>query len=395
MTQYTLTEASPRDLVELPDELARALIQLRVATVEPEATGTWCISNVSKVGSFAVGTHQVDILPKTSIAALSFLLGYERSQRFWREEDILSDDNAHPSAAIAFSLSRLIARATSGGILRGYHSEDLVDMTLRGRWDLATQLKRSPGSNLPLHLITDEYDADIAENRILLTALHRLLQEPHVRGPVRTALQALSRRFEGVPLLKRGELPSVVMNRLNDHYSGALHLARIVLRSGSLQQSGAGNSSSGFLLTMSTVFEQFLGEAVAHTATRIGLRTVEQEKSALDFDALVTVKPDITLYRGTSPVAVIDAKYKVEKSDKYPNADIYQAVTYALRLGLNEAHLVYARGETEPRRIDVIGAGVTVYVHALDLELAPPLLIESIDSLVRQTVDSAVTSAPA
>jgi len=35
-----------------------------------------------------------------------------------------------------------------------------------------------------------------------------------------------------------------------------------------------------------------------------------------------------------------------------------------------------------------------VYVHALDLELAPPLLIESIDNLVRRTVDSAVTSAP-
>lgn len=265
-------------------------------------------------------------------------------------------------------------------------------MTLRGRWDLATQIKRRPGSSLPLHLTTDEFDADIPVNQILASATDLLLREPNVRGPARLSLLQLSRRFEDVSLLQRGFIPTVAMNRLNAHYAGALHLARIVLRSGSLQQLGGRNASAGFLLTMSTVFEQFLGESIAHATSKRGLRSVEQDRSGLDTDYLVHIKPDIVIYRGVTPIAVIDAKYKVEKSGRFPNADVYQAITYALRLGLSEAHLVYAKGESEPRQMEIIGAGVRVHVHALDLELPPARLLASIDQLVDSVAGHAADS---
>jgi hypothetical protein len=57
-------------------------------------------------------------------------------------------------------------------------------------------------------------------------------------------------------------------------------------------------------------------------------------------------------------MAVIDAKYKATKFANYPNADVYQMLAYRVRFGLDTGHLVYAKGEEEPRIHEVIGHGI-------------------------------------
>jgi 5-methylcytosine-specific restriction enzyme subunit McrC len=89
--------------------------------------------------------------------------------------------------------------------------------------------------------------------------------------------------------------------------------------------------------------------------------------------------PDLVWYPEPGrPGLVVDAKYK---ADKVPNADVYQLLAYCTALGLSEGHLVYARGVEVPRRYEVVGAGVTVWAHALDLALGPTSLIEQLGGL--------------
>lgn len=83
------------------------------------------------------------------------------------------------------------------------------------------------------------------------------------------------------------------------------------------------------------------------------------------------MRPDLVWYRGGSPVAVVDAKYKVERPSGFPDADLYQMLAYCIALGLRDGHLVYARGEAEERTHRVLGTGITIHVHTLDLDVEP------------------------
>lgn len=57
-------------------------------------------------------------------------------------------------------------------------------------------------------------------------------------------------------------------------------------------------------------------------------------------------------------------------------------LAYCTALGLPVGHLVYAKGNVEPRRYEVIG-GVRLYAHALDLSAPPSELLAQVDGLAR------------
>ncbi|CAM5739870.1 restriction endonuclease [Streptomyces hirsutus] len=105
-----------------------------------------------------------------------------------------------------------------------------------------------------------------------------------------------------------------------------------------------------------------------------------QDVHHLDVAGLVRMRPDLVVRTGDgrTPLAVVDAKYKVEKGDGLLNADLYQALAYATVLGLREAHLVYAAGRRPERFHEVRGTaagpegrGVRMYQHSLDLSREP------------------------
>lgn len=93
------------------------------------------------------------------------------------------------------------------------------------------------------------------------------------------------------------------------------------------------------------------------------------------------MRPDFVWSRGGVPVLVADAKYKAEKLDGFPNADLYQLLAYTTVMGLREGHLIYAKGATEPAVHEVVGAGVRIHVHALDLDQSPRFLLAQVAEL--------------
>ncbi len=106
--------------------------------------------------------------------------------------------------------------------------------------------------------------------------------------------------------------------------------------------------------------------------------------------ARLSIKPDLVLERSGGVAAVADTKYKLlDENGKIPNADAYQLVTYCARLGLVEGHLIYAGDNRASYSFTVIGTGLRLHVHAVDLRAA----VEVIETQVRDIGEAIATLA--
>ncbi len=78
---------------------------------------------------------------------------------------------------------------------------------------------------------------------------------------------------------------------------------------------------------------------------------------------------------------MVDAKYKSEKPEGFPNADIYQLLAYCTAYELRRGELVYAAGNEIPRVHRITGVGIEVTATALNLEQEPKELLAEIARL--------------
>lgn len=101
------------------------------------------------------------------------------------------------------------------------------------------------------------------------------------------------------------------------------------------------------------------------------------------------MRPDFVLYEpGGAPCAVVDAKYKAEKRDGFPEADLYQMLAYCTALGLREGHLVYAKGNAPHAAHTVRHAGIVIHQHALDLDQEPSDLLSDVEEVAARLVST-------
>ena len=137
------------------------------------------------------------------------------------------------------------------------------------------------------------------------------------------------------------------------------------------------------MFDMWRVFEDFVTVALAESLRSYGGRSVCQKPLSLDVRRRVTMKPDLMWEAGGAVCAVVDAKYKAEKPEGFPNADLYQMLAYCTVLGLDEGHLIYAKGNEPVDRHTVQGSGVVIHCHALDLSASPAKMLRQVDYLAR------------
>ncbi|MGW7355483.1 McrC family protein [Streptomyces sp. NPDC054802] len=388
LLDVTLHEYGPAVSVPLCVEAGRALAGagiLQSATPDPGREGHWVLRAGSRVGAVRTpGGPVVRIMPKTPVSRLFFLLGFSLDPaRAWRDSregtvDTGAYDDVVP--ALAHAVERQIDAALRQGVLQGYREVEESGLVVRGRLREAEQIRRHFGRTPPVEIAYDAYTADTAENRILRAAAERLLRLPEVPGPVRRRLAHQRVRLaDARPLIRGQQLPRWQPSRLNSRYQPALRLAEAVLHGTSPEHRPAGAdalSVDGFLLDMNKLFEDFVTVALREALREHGLTARLQDPHHLDTAGLVRMRPDLVVRTddGRTPLAVVDAKYKVEKADGLHNADLYQALAYATVLGLREAHLVYAAGR-QPERFHEVrgttagqdGQGVRLYRHTLDL----------------------------
>ncbi|MPZ80006.1 MAG: restriction endonuclease [Actinophytocola sp.] len=366
---------------------------LVAATPSALVPGRWDVSARGRVGAARVGDVELWVRPKLDIARLLFLLGYAIDPKGWRDDevDLATGDELVP--AVANALCRLTERALRRGLLQGYLEVEETSYVLRGRLRENDQLRRHHGRVIPLELRHDDFTVDIAENRILLAAITRMLTAPRLDRHSRHRLTALRPRLADVTTLVRGaRLPEWRPNRLNARYHTALRLAEIVWRATSPEHAPGSVTATGFLFDLSRIFEDFVTVALAESLPLHGTGAAHRQfPCTLDESSAVWMRPDLVWTVGNTPAAVVDAKYKREKPDGYPNADLYQLLAYCVALGLRRGHLVYAagvgEGNGEPSRHLVRRAGVEIVCHALDLTAPPATLLRQVDELAKELTE--------
>ncbi|MGW7568958.1 McrC family protein [Streptomyces tendae] len=379
----------------LPDGVGRALAAGDVvdAIPDPYTLGRWSLRAGSKVGAVNItvpGAREpftVRVAPKVPIARLFFLLGYSLDpQGGWRDGEVGVAEHRDLLPALAHAVERQVDRALRQGLLQGYRHTEESSLIVRGRIREAEQIRRRFGATLPVEVAYDEFTTDIAENRILRTAVERLLRLPGVPGDVRRRLLHQRARLADVtPVVRGQELPGWRPTRLNARYHHALRIAEVCLRGASAEHSPGGLRIDGFLFDMNQLFEDFVTVALRE-AVRGGGRTSRlQDSHHLDEASAIRMRPDFVLYGADDiPCAVVDAKYKAEKRGGYPDADLYQMLAYCTALGLREGHLVYAKGNAPHVSHQVRHAGILIHQHALDLDQDPAGLLADIGRVARR-----------
>ena len=403
MTTISLAAYESTEVAGLTPSQAHALAATRAVSIAPGwNTGQWSLTAGPYVGVLRCEGAELRIRPRISIPRLVFLLGYASDPHAWREDPAGLDDQTDLWPAMAHVFARQADKALERGLLQGYRTEESAQLVLRGRLREADQSRLHAGLAIPLEVRFDEYNVDIAENRLLRAAAERLLKIPRLPTVAVRRLRHLRGRLATVALLVPGQaLPETSSSRLNQRYQSALALARMILRSRSVDILDNGVRATGFLFNMNTVFEDFVTVAVTEALARYGGRCVAQDKQhALDAAGRIQIKPDLVHYgRSGRPDAVVDAKYKAEAPAGYPYADLYQMLSYCTALQLRAGYLVYAEGHTETAQHVIAHTGITVVQYALNLRMPAPLLLRQVAALAAELIErskrSLTSGAPA
>ena len=172
------------------------------------------------------------------------------------------------------------------------------------------------------------------------------------------------------------------LTRLNARYAAALRLAEIVLRNQSAEPGPGGVSVAAFVVSMAKVFEDFVTVALREALAPHPGHTEAQYPGHLDEQRKIAILPDVVHLVADQPVAVFDAKYKLEDaSSGYPNADVYQMLAYCTALQLPRGWLVYAQGNAPPGVQRVRHTWIDIVQYPLDLAASPADLLRQVDTL--------------
>ena len=325
------------------------------------------------VGAVEAGNISLLIRPKIAIAQLLSLACYAMGHFRQQENPFNFAERETLPDALALSLNFMARRAFARGLLHGYRVRAESLYTVRGRIRFDEQLRRRYNVPLPVAVRYNEFTADIRENQLIKAAADRLSRLGLHSTPARSGLAWVVGNLDKVFWTEypANAVPEVEFDRLNEHYRGAVALARLILRHSAFEATRGEVRAAGFLMDMNRVFQEFVTVALREVLGVPKSAFAEREIASLDKDKRISLRPDLVWWEGGKPCFVGDVKYKNLKRDaedtSIRNSDLYQLLAYVTALNLPGGMLIYAQGEAEVADYTVRHSGKTLKVAALDL----------------------------
>jgi 5-methylcytosine-specific restriction enzyme subunit McrC len=348
--------------------------------------GWYTLTAGSVAGVIEVAGVVIDVRPKLPVARLLFLLGYALNRRAWHDEPGWFEQEPSLVDAMAAALARQARAALARGRLHDYiHCEDAL-RTVRGRIDLGGQIARRFGRGPLLEVAFQEFTDDVLEHRLIKAAVDAVLRWPLRQVATRRLLRHVENQLSTIsPLyVHHGRVPEVHYTRLNEHYRSTVELSRLVLKLTGFDARRGAIRASGLLVDMNRLFEDFVTISLHEALAPHGIVLHGQDtRHTLDERERIRLKPDLLLEARGRPVLVGDAKYKRLDVAGLKNADVYQALAYAVALKLPAAALIYPSVESRDDHI-VRHAGVHVLVRTLDLSQDGPVLLAEVQTLAAE-----------
>jgi 5-methylcytosine-specific restriction enzyme subunit McrC len=383
--------------VRLPRETRAALIQaagerlIIHATADPEVV---TIGATSWVGALAVPGLVVRVSPKTSVANFFAMLGaglppdaFDREMAAWSDTDELIDGVAH------FAV-RLVDSATMRGLVHGYVGREERLRTIRGRL-MVEEFARRPWGAAEPGCRYDDFTADIAENQLFRCALLTMLSWPQLAPRVRRDALRVLGRFEGVSdTTAMQHLVPVPVTRLNEHYTDAMRLSRLVLQAMSLSHEAGEQQAHSLMVDMDDLFRRWVLQELDHRLAP-DLRVDAEQDIYLDESREVSMEPDLVIRRGHDVVLVGDIRYSMAEDGFAQSRDYVALLAYATAMGLPTGLLVHCHsGRRTNTDLVIRNAGTRILGRAIQLDGSYAAVTRSLDELADLVVEIADEQSP-
>lgn len=389
MRLLRLSEYRTEPAVRLSAEERDALRRVGGVTVEP-TPGTsdhYDVTPASRIGALTIGSLAVEIRPKVTIDRVLFLLSYAIDPASCQATGFDFDQEESLLEAIVPGFIRQVEAAIRPGLLQGYRTEEEALTTVRGRIRIDDQVRKRYGVAPPVEVRFDEFTEDIEVNRLIKAAVVQLHALRIRSTGVKQALRGLDFALAPISAVRyeKVALPVITWTRLNQRYRPAVELAKLILRSTSFEFRHGGVRSSGFLVDMNQVFEDF---AVVALRESLGLdaRVFPQGDGRLRLDEArsVTLRPDISWWVEGRCQFVGDLKYKQVAQAGVMHPDLYQLLSYVVAADLPAGMLIYAAGEADEAIHDVVHIGRRLTVTSVDLSGSPQEILAEMAAVGEQ-----------
>lgn len=331
-----------------------------VEVVDGDSHGTYIRRSTRLVvGRVTIGEFEIVVAPPFApelfVLFVLYSLKVDLTRYANRPTSSLVLGNRRGDVFLSLMAALLVAEAEQllrGHIAKGYIRRSVRSVTLRGSVNWSRTFGRHPADGwecLVYEQLTDE-----PLNRLVLAGL---IAAADLLEGTTSAVAAATQLFiwrqlaqQTAPTPAQFEVASRRVTRLTDSYIPALALARaLTLGTAPADLISPGDTKLHDIeFSVPNLFETFLVRLLTPCAQRLGLRL---EFKQGDTRALVDgwgepyrrVEPDVVVYRGNTPVGVIDAKFKPRyvKADplspeqpqgRVTNEDIYQLFFYQSRL---------------------------------------------------------------
>lgn len=262
--------------------------------------------------------------------------------------------------AFVFLFLHNLAHLARHGLARRYVPVEDNLPYLRGRLLFREQIRENLTNRARFFVAHDEFNANRPANRLIRSTLGRLRRS--VRNDAnRLLLRELSDAFSGVP-------PSTdpatdwrrhSVDRTMQHYKPVMAWVRLFLFGEGLATYRGEHENQSLLFPMEEIYEDFVTSSFRRHQTGYGVRAQGPQRKLTHDPEAFTMKPDITLQKGSENRFVLDAKWKRLKSRAddsrkrgISQADMYQLYAYGKRYECNTVALVYPRTDDfdEPLR---------------------------------------------
>lgn len=386
---------SATEITEL-GRFARKVLKLR--------DGNLAASNNVGIVTTSHGTV-VEILPKIDLADDA---RYERTRqvflqmlRRWRG----LGTSLRPSDIRALSrypmlevfvrqfLQRVIELARHG-IAKRYVTVEESLPHLRGRIVFARHIRENTANQARLFVAHDELTVNHPANRLIRSALLRLVSRVR-ESDNRQMLQEALIRLAHVPPTSdvRTDWRRHDLDRSMPHYHAVMQWVGLFLFNRGLATFSGAHPNLSLLFPMERVFEDYVTDCFRRYQQRykVTAQGPQHALAMIDDRPAFLMKPDVSLLRNGRVAFILDAKWKrIDTTRDYPNhqidqGDLYQLHAYGASHSCDAVALVYPRnrafGDTVHYRFFDGLASLAIPFDVAQPELATTRAIQALETL--------------
>ncbi|GAB3313386.1 McrC family protein [Larkinella ripae] len=352
--------------------------------------GRECIRVKNYVGLLETrdGT-QLEILPKAATVGqarhlLLRMLRHLRHSPFRPVESARLEANRLPLWEIFITLFLdEVTPVVTRGLQTFYVAQTASQRFLKGKLELAEQLRQNPFHAERMVTTFDEQTANLAPNRLLKSALERV--QPR-SGTVanQSRIRQLLFAMDDIPASDRisDDLRSLTaQNRLFAHYQPALRWAEALLTGRVFSLTPGRHLTLALLFPMERVFEDYVAAGFRRSVPEGEVVIQDSSQHLIDNHSGLRkfkLRPDILLRR-QGVTTVLDTKWKrIDAAHATGNygidqADLYQLYAYGKKYDATELVLIYPATEQFQKPLDLFGYDETLHLRVVPFDLSLPL----------------------